>query len=303
MAKEFAGIKIFELKKIKSNVKLFVFDYDGTIYDGNKYKEVQVINLIEKIINNGKLVAIITARAATALKIIVPPVRKFLFKKNINSPVFISGGNGVILYKIKDNRLIQIYNYGLSIKEIKHAINCWDKIYKDFRINEKKLSLKGIKTFNAFIKENWVNYIPNKLIELSKLYNGKIFIEEAKVSFVLPKDKTTHDKLIKAAQEELGDNYALKPGDETFAHITKNLKEDGKLIAVKTILKGLGFKKNEVITFGDMPNGNDKGLLSFPYSFTNSKDYIKSDKPPFVLVNNKLNSVARVYKAVDSLIY
>jgi hypothetical protein len=68
----------------------------------------------------------------------------------------------------------------------------------------------------------------------------------------------------------------------------------------------LGLKPNQVAAFGDMPEDNDAGLLSFPYSFTNSEDFLKSKKdlgqPPYVLVGPDSSSVARVYQVIEYLI-
>lgn len=295
-----------KLKEAKPLVKLFALDYDGTIFDGVNYKHTEAMALIERILTQNKPVAFITARAATAIKTFVPLLQRFLAQKNVLTPVFIAGGNGTVLYKVTKDTLIKIYSYGLSLSEIIKAIDAWDKIYKEFQINANDLNEKGLATFQKFLKEDWTGYIPNQIIELSRPYEGKIFVEEAKVTFVLPIDKNQHEKVINNVKAELGNDYSVAAGDEIFAHITKRLKEDSKAIAIKFILKSLNLELNQVVTFGDMPTGNDVGLLSFPYSFTNSEEFIKLKKdlqrPPFILINSNTTAIGRVYKAIDYLL-
>lgn len=295
-----------KLKEARQTVKLFALDYDGTIYDGLDYKQDETLALIEKILAKGKLVTLITARATTVLKTIVPPLQEFLLEKKIVAPIFVAGGNGTVLHELKENQLIQIYNYGLSISEISQAVDSWQKVFGKFKISGSDLSEKGLETFQQFLKDDWTGYIPNQIFKLCQPYKGKIFTEEAKVTFVLPKDKTLHKKIIRNIQMDLSKKYSVAAGDEIFAHITKRLGKDGKVIAIKTILKSLELKENQIATFGDMPDGNDKGLLSFPYSFTNSEEFIKIkkdlQKPPFVLPDLNVIPIARVYKAIDYLL-
>lgn len=295
-----------KLVEAKPRIKLFGLDYDGTIYDGADYKLPQVFALVEKILAKDKSVAFITARAATALKTLVPPLHELLAQKNISIPNFIAGGNGTTLYEVKKDGLVEIYNHGLGLPQIKCAVDVGRKVYEKLEINRDDLSEKGLETFQKFLKEDWTGYIPPEIVDVCRPFEGEIFTEEAKVTFVLPKDKTLHKKIVKNAQTELGKNYSIAAGDETFIHITKRLGEDSKTVAIKTILNFLGLKENQVATFGDMPNGNDAGLLSFPYSFTNSEEFVKIKKnlqqPPFVLMDSDTAPVGRVYKAIDYLL-
>ena len=306
MQEEHLELTKIKLKEAKSLIKLFAFDYDGTIYDGCDFKFPEVIALIEKILASGQSVSLITARAASAVKTFVPPLKEFLTDKGITEPIFIGGGNGTILYELKKDELKKIYNHGLDTGEINWIIDWWKKVFVKFNINTDDLAENGLETFRKFLSEDWAGYIPDEILNLCRPYEGKIFTEEAKVTFVLPKDEIAREKIISEIKNELGGQYSVVAGDKTFCHITKKLQEDGKVVAVKTILGIMGLNLNQVATFGDMPTGNDAGLLSFPFSFTNSEGFSKEknnfDQPLYILINSDLAPVARIYKAVEYLL-
>ena len=295
-----------KLAEARKSVKLFAFDYDGTIYDGCDFKFPEVIPLIEKIMASAKSVSLSTARAASAVKTFVPPLKEFLIDRGITEPIFIGGGNGAILYELKRDELKKIYNHGLNFEEIIRIINEWEKVCGKFEINTTDLAENGLETFRKFLSEDRVGYIPDEILNLCRPYEGKIFTEEAKVTFVLPKDEIVREKIISEIKNELGGEYSVVAGDKTFCHITKKLQEDGKVVAVKTILEIMGLDLNQVATFGDMPTGNDAGLLSFPFSFTNSYEFIKEknnfEQSPYILIDSDLTPVARIYDAVDYLL-
>ncbi len=296
-----------KLEETKPLVKLFAFDYDGTIYDGLTYKQPEVIALVEKILTKGKSVSFITANAASALKNFVPLLKDFFVNKNINVPVFIGGGNGSVLYELKKDKLDKVYSYGLNTEEINQIINIWKKVYDKLELKTSDLSEKGLNIFKKFLSEEWSKYIPDRILDLCRPYEGKIFTEEAKATFVLPKNKDFHEQIISDMKKELGGQYSIVAGNELFCHITKKFEEDSKVVAVKNILKILKLEENQMATFGDMPLGNDAGLLSFSYSFTNSDDFLKtkndSNKPPYILFEENVAPVARVYRAIDYLIF
>lgn len=295
-----------KLNEVKPLVKLFGLDYDGTVSDGVNYKQTEVFALVEKILDKSKSVAFITARAATALKTLVPPFQELLDRKNVTSPQFIAGGNGATLYEVKKDELVLIYNHGFNLAQIKHVVNIGRKVYEELGIEIADLSEKGLDTFGKFLKDDWTGFISSEIMDVCRPYNGGIFTEETKVTFVLPKDRTLHQQLIAGLNEKLGEEFYATAGDDTYVHITRKLEKDSKRVAIETILDRMGLKENQVATFGDMPIGNDVGLLSFPYSFTNSEEFITAktdvDKPPYILINSNLFPIARVYEAVDYLL-
>lgn len=300
---ELAKVKLAEVKPL---IKLFGLDYDGTVSDAD-HKQPQVFDLVEKIFAKNKSVAFITARAATAIKVLVPPLQELLIRENVPVPSFVAGGNGTTLYEVKKNELIEIYNHGFELPQIARAVEVGIKVYKKLGIGNTDLAEKGLITFRKFLRDSWEGYVPAEMIDVCRPYDGELFTEQAKVTFVLPKDKSLHPKVVAELNQALGEVYQAAAGDETFVHITKKLAEDSKTVAIKTILKILGLSENQVATFGDMPIGNDAGLLSFPYSFTNSDEFAEikknSEQPPYVLFDSDLSPVDRVYKAINYLIF
>jgi hydroxymethylpyrimidine pyrophosphatase-like HAD family hydrolase len=299
---DLAKIKLEEAKPL---IKLFGLDYDGTVSDAD-HQQPQVFGLVEKILAKDKSVAFITARAATAIKVLAPPLQELLVRENVSVPSFIAGGNGTTLYEVKKNELIEIYNHGFELSQVKNAVEVGRVVYEKLGIGTVNLAEKGLETFRKFLQDSWEGYVPAEMINVCRPYNGELFTEQAKVTFVLPKDKVLHAKVVAELNKELGEHFCAATGDDMYVHITKKLEEDSKAVAIKTILKLLGLDFNQVATFGDMPTGNDAGLLSFQYSFTNSDEFAKVKKnpeqPPYILLNPTLTPVTRIYEAINYLI-
>lgn len=300
--KELARVKLEEAKPL---IKLFGLDYDGTVSD-TTHKQPQVFGLVEKILAKDKSVAFITARAATAVKVLVPPLQELLNRENVSVPSFVAGGNGNTLYEVKKNELVEIYNHGFELSQVKQAAEVGQDVYKKLSISRADLAEKGLETFKKFLQDSWDGYVPAEMIDVCRPYDGEFFTEQAKVTFVLPKDKSLHAPVVAKLNQALGEVYRAVAGDDTYVHITRKLEEDSKTVAIKSVLKLLGLESNQVATFGDMPVGNDAGLLSFPYSFTNSDEFAdikpEMEKPPYVLLDNEASPVDRVYKAIEFLI-
>ncbi len=289
-----------KLNEAKGKVNLFAMDYDGTLADGEKYQKDDAISIIRQILAKGKTPAFMTARAATAVKTFVPPLEEFYRNNPESVAAYIGGGNGTVLYKIDAKGVERIYNHGLALDEIKSIVAKWEN-YATEHLLVNELSEKGLTTFKKFYADTWENLISDEVLNIGRPFEGRIFTEEAKVTFVFPKDVNQHQKIVDDIQNLIREKFSVAAGDKDFCHITKRLNEDSKMVAVKTILKELGLEENQVVTFGDMPHGNDKGLLSFPYSFTN---YVSasSNVPPFVLPGAETDPVGSVHKAIHFLI-
>jgi len=295
-----------KLEEARFMIKLLGLDYDGTVSDGNTYTQTQVFALAEKVLDANKSIAFVTARAATALKVLFPPLQQLLMRKNAPVPCFIAGGNGTTLYEVKKDGLVMIYNNGFTLQQVLCVVGVGRDVYARLQIGHNDLVEKGLRTFETFLQDSWAGYVPDEIIYVCRPFRGELFTEEAKVTFVLPKDASLRGIIVSELNAALGSEYCAMAGDSTYVHITRRLSEDSKAFAIKAILQRMGLTHMQVATFGDMPMGNDKGLLSFPYSFTNAEDFIRSESdlqaPPFVLACSGVNPVAMVYHAVEMLI-
>ena len=78
---------------------------------------------------------------------------------------------------------------------------------------------------------------------------------------------------------------------------------DGKLMAARTVMERLEITDEQAGFFGDSPNGNDKGILSLLYSFTNCKRLSKQslESPPYILKTTD-SPVGAVHEAIHVLL-
>jgi hydroxymethylpyrimidine pyrophosphatase-like HAD family hydrolase len=295
------------LEKAKKTVLAFVMDQDGTVKGGD-----DVVELLKKIARKNKYPAIITASGASALRSI-SSMNDFYSQEKVLTPTFIGIGNGTALYRFDTSGRTEIYNHNLTLGEVKAIVTVWKKVYEVSGIKEADLQPKGIKTFKKFMTTDWTGYIPEKYIDIFKLYDGRCFTEPIKVTVVFPvleveKQRELVKKIQAALDRKFGKGkYLASRGDETFLHITHTFNVDPKLFALQTIMKELKLTKKQVIAFGDMPLDNDRGLLiesRLPYTFTNSY-FEKKDfrKLPFILPGSSESPVGSVYQAIDYLLY
>jgi len=299
------------LNNIKSKIKAFVFDFDGTI-KSSKEPECLPLELIKKIIINNKSVGIVTASGVSALSGLAEQIIKLCIENDFTVPVYLGIANGMALYKLSNKGKEELYNYSISFDDTKKIIEVWKKVFNNIGLKDIDLMENGINTFKEFLVKDWGKYIPSEFLSLSKEYGGKCFVEKLKSTLVMPKnDVVLQDKFIALIQEELDncfgkEKFIIDMGDDVFAHVTKRPNMAPKLFALKRIIKELDLKNDQIVTFGDMPFGNDRGLLidsGLPYTFTNkSVGEKESNTPPFVLPGSELSPVANVYKAVDSLL-
>ncbi len=293
MGKKFTDISKL-IKKIKNKIKLYVFDYDGTIFDikDKKFGHKKAFLLIKKVLLKNNSCLILTARCASFIGLHIKNLEKVYKNNQSIKPIFIGGGNGSILYKYSRDGLIKIYDNGFSFLETKKIMQLGIKIYDDLKITSTDLNELGIKIHRSFLKKNWLKLIPNTFMKENKLYKGICFSEEAKVAFVLPDNINTHKKIVNLFKNKIKQNlsykYSVVKGDDIFLQINRTSLIDQKLSALKTIVKKLTLNKDQVFIFGNMPCDNDKGILiesQFPYTFTNSKSFYieKQKQPPYYL--------------------
>ena len=277
--KQLEKISNEKLQKAKKSFKAIVMDRDGTIKeeDNSKYRNIDVLLLLKKIVEKNKYPVIITGSGASALKSFTSLINYYRQEKNTN-PTYIGIGNGMALYKFDQKGRSELYNHALTLREIKLIVEVWRKVYAELKIQESDLQQKGLVTFRKFMETDWTGYIPEEYLSVFRHYNGQCFTEEIKVTVVFPAwDETRQRKLVRILQKSLDKTlgkglYFVSRGDDMFMHINRALKIDPKLFALQGIMTELGLNKNQVITFGDMPLDNDKGLLidgKLPFTFTN----------------------------------
>jgi len=280
------------LEEIKPKIKALVFDFDGTLKSSSE-PECNPMELVDKIVAGNKSVGIVTASGVSALMGLGKQLKK----------AYLGIANGMALYKIDDKGIAEIYKY--PVGNVDEIISAWQKVMKEISVDESGLVEKGLKIFREFLVKDWGEYIAKELIEKAAPYEGKCFMEELKVTVVMPRDEIFfQEEFIKLMRNALGDKYVVEMGDTTFAHITRYMGMAPKLFALRRIQQELGLDDNEIVTFGDMPNGNDRGLLidsKLPYTFTNKLvDGVPT--PPFVLPGSEIKPIASVYKAVKNLL-
>lgn len=302
--------KLTELKL--RGVKMIAADYDGTIFDryDQEYNDPsKVIQLAFKLRQKGIEFAFVSGRNTTLELPLRELIPQFCKKYASNLTIWRSGGNGMNLNRItytpnpKDIKVEEFYSNSITLKDIERAL----EVYLSFNINPDK---KAQIFFQSFLEKQLPeDLVPSLFLKLSKPFGGKVFAESVKVTFVLPtsvKEQEKYIKLLKKTLEPHGLN--VNWGRIPFADVSKKYKKngktvDGKLMMVNTIKNILKINDSQFATFGDAPNDNNTGLLSFPYSFTNDPNVIKKDKhsPPFIL-EVKNSPVASIYEAIQYLV-
>lgn len=303
-------MKIFD--KVKSKIRMFVFDFDDTIKSSSE-PDCKPLELIEKIVSNNKFIGIITASGVSVLSTLAEQIIELIKKNNFSTSVYLGIANGMALYRLGKDGKQEIYSYQIELNYAKEILEVWKNVMKNIGVKDDDFMEKGINTFKEFLLRDWGKYIPDELLSLSKENNGKCFVERFKITFVMPKNNVfLQQNFISLMQmkinKKFGDEkFVIEMGNDVFAHLTKKPGMAPKLFALKRIMDDLNLKNDQVVAFGDMPFGNDKGLLidsGLPYTFTNKFiDKGNPKNPPFVLSDCDLAPVASVYKAVENLLY
>jgi hydroxymethylpyrimidine pyrophosphatase-like HAD family hydrolase len=299
---EMAKVKLRELKA--NGVALVAVDYDGTVYERSdpRYNLQEVFKLASEVRSRGVEFAIISGRNTT----LELPLRQSLiqYSKDTGASLSIwrSGGNGMNLSKItsasKGIDILPVYTNFLAREDIQRSLSAYLGLKIDPDIPSQEF-------FRSFLQQDLPeDLVPRSFFELSKPFNGNVFAEAVKISFVLPTSAEDQRKCILSLRESLEPHgLVVGWGGTPFADISRKSDVDGKLFAVQNIIKKIGTNISHVGTFGDAPNGNDAGLLSLSYSFTNNQEVTKdkTDMPPFI-INIKNSPIGAVHEAILHLI-
>jgi len=297
------------IRKTKKDLKLLAVDYDGTLFNGSSssLNHKAAASLLLKVLRKGVHVVVISARDASFRKNVIPLLQPFLHQNN--STCYFGGANGTYLTKVRANSLKKIYSYRMSVAEVRNILQVYDEIRQELKLEPRDYITQGIQSFEAFLRDpkQWQGFISRTMLQWSQQYDGALFIEQSKISCVLPKKQQIQNKLLKQLKRHLGERYNIK-GDNIFTHISKNIYEgnkkiDNKLYALKTVMNELGISKKNVVAFGDAPNGNDEAILKYAQtSFTNDSHYImKRNTSPFY-IPGKVNSVKKVHLTIERII-
>jgi hydroxymethylpyrimidine pyrophosphatase-like HAD family hydrolase len=299
---EMARIKLRELKA--NGVALVAADYDGTVYERSdpKYNLQEVFKLASEVTSKGLEFALVSARNTTLELSLRQSLIQYCKDNSTSLSIWRSGGNGMNLNKItgtsKGIDILPVYTNYLTKEDIDRALDA----YRNLRINPDSSSREF---FNSFLRQDLPeDLVPRSFHELSKPFNGSVFAEAVKISFVLPTPAKDQERCVVSLKDLLEpQGLVVGWGGMPFADISRKSTVDGKLFAVQNIIKKLNTDASHVGTFGDAPNGNDAGLLSLPYSFTNNQEVTKDNVnfPPFVL-EVKDSLIGAVHETIRHLI-
>ncbi|MCA9371631.1 HAD hydrolase family protein [Candidatus Woesebacteria bacterium] len=310
------------LNRAKKDLKLFALDYDGTLVASGSdlYTIDSAKSCMQEIINHFASLVIISARAATGYQILVPVLQKLLQPVDRSPHVYFAGGNGTMMYRIFPKKTERIYCHNIPLEIVQQIIQEVNRIYKEEHIEANKLNSNGLRMFLQMKAQSWDKIINPQVLSASRPYPW-CFAEDVKISIVLPQTIKQHsallDKLVQIIKnlEQTHDiHLQISRGDETFAHITRSFEgKDPKLAALEHVMAELVLNDNQVVVIGDMPDGNDKGILvdsDFPYTFTNSQKHqipqgVFLSKPYPLLdrySDQQLHPIETVYRAIHFLL-
>lgn len=282
------SIATSKLEEIRKNgVQLLGFDYDGTVI-GDEFGHPDVTSLILQIARAGVVPAVITARDATIKVEQIAVLEQATRKEQIDTPIYIATANGASLFKIQNGESEQVYSNDLTQEDLDSIITAYSSL--GIPISEEMDKIR-----QASLKQDWEKYIPPALFKLS-LQNKGVWVEPSKVTLRLPEAREEQQQATQELTQKLP-NLAVAWGGKPLADVTKRLEFDGKLHVVQFLMNSHNIPKTRVATFGDTPDGNDKMLLSLPYSFTNREAGLTAGIP--YMLSGTGSPVSRVHEAIN----
>lgn len=305
-----ANTKLTEARQ--QGIHLIVADIDGTLVDpqDSSYGLDRALELVLEISNKGVTPALISARDASLKRKAFPLISEELAKAKNNRSIYLGFANGSNLWKITNDKRHQLYSYAFTSSEVAAVLATYDAEYVTLGLSEEELHPQGLSTFRTFLStiDDWTQFINPKLLDRTRRYRGRLFVEESKISIVLPRDRHLQLKFKQSLQNQLGSGYFIR-GDDVFTHISKQIviqgqTVDSKRYALEQIIADSGTQSKHIVAFGDQPDDNDQELLkAVPFAFTNNQDYKPKNltKPPFLLPASG-SPVIPVYTAINYLL-
>lgn len=259
---DYTNTALSKLEEVKRNLALIVFDFDGTVYRKPEYTEVEVHSIIKRIIHAGKQVALVTAREASMHSKIIVPFQRELEE---GQALFLGTSNGRVIRKITKSNVEVMQRHTITWEEIEKVTKAYDSLGLE-------LEPEVAQHFTKDWEKDWSGIIPLRYFNYSKEHLG-IWAEETKMVIGLKGEEDDVKELQRKLQALIGDTLHVGWAGWKLVDVNKEVGIDGKLYAVREISKLLGTTDNNVAVFGDRPDGNDSGMLTLQYSFTNNEEY------------------------------
>jgi len=296
------------LQAKQHGVRMIATDIDWTIRDPDnpRYDFSAIADICCQIKKKGIEFLLLTGRDASFRRDIVPLLQKYLKQNSVTSPMYAGCANGGSLYKITSRAIHTVYRYGLSVNEIDECNALISRSIVKLDLTHADFQSQGLNVFAGFLSLSWDEVIPDWILFRAKKYQGLLFCEATKVSFVLPKLSITKKRLIEMIRKQLPNRFSLKT-DQEYGHITLKQTDDkfiDKILALEFVRKQKRINKEHVVVFGGGLDEIDKQMLTkYPYSFTNQQKFKEKNvtKPPYKLIG-KSSPVALVYEAILYLI-
>jgi len=276
-----------------------------------RYGHERVVELGFRTTQSEIVFLIMSSRGAALPHIIGGIVSERFRLGSTASPLscYLSGGNGMNLSRATFDSdgitLEPIYQINMEDSDASNVIDA----YRSLQINDPDPESR--KVFHDFLfNRDWKGLVSKGALERAREYGDTVFIEGAKVSVIFPAEAGERKRYLEQFRYSLEpQGYNVVCNDEPFVHVSKKMHSedgkplDGKLKAARRALDMLRINERNAGFFGDNPDGNDKGILSFPYSFTNCTRFHKPSlsQPPFVLKSSG-SPVGTVYEAVRFLV-
>ncbi|NUU98746.1 hypothetical protein XO12_01090 [Marinitoga sp. 1154] len=265
--------------------KVFVFDLDGTLLNGEEKITIPTIEAIKNIHEKGYFIIIASGRMYKSTKFIIKKYLSFLNNIPIISynGAYVVSHTGEIVFEsdIEDSLAIEI------IKEIKK-----ENIHVQIYLNDELISDQENTEIKGYAKHSGVNYkIVNDLEEYIKKTHGP-----TKILAISKVEKL--DKLQKMMVSKYSKNLNIVRSFNIYLDFLS--KNSSKGAALKKLSKIYDFDISKAYIFGD--SENDISMLSLSknsYAMGNASNHVK-DAANHIAPSNNEEGVAIVLKKILS---
>jgi hydroxymethylpyrimidine pyrophosphatase-like HAD family hydrolase len=283
--------------------RAIVLDFDGTIYQDGIVSYADSARLIMQIREAGIFPIIITARDATMRRDFLPLLQEMISAQRTvtETPVYVGLSNGMAGYCLMPDSIVPLYARVWSQDELATICSTYAKIRGEYGIERCLIPECSLEDFLA----SWESFVPEDLLRITH-QNFGVWVEPSKVTVAASNDPTVVQEMLQALSAQLGDGFEVLWSGLPVIDITPKLPgvEDPKLHGLQQILSQLpeDLTNLQLVTFGDSPFGNDRGILSYPFSFSPVPNPApQQDGPPYCL-EGSCHPVHRVFRAVSFLI-